>query len=197
MLLLNIPSTVSPSPEAISVINSSKTSWIDTNGDGSMGDDEPVGPFPLLTIEEYGRGILIVLSEPSLLINQMNDEMDNGLLVKYLVQYVTEEKKTTVIDESHRDVTDPVRYVDLVVTDLGTGPKSGLLMIITVIFVFLNTPIPRRVLERTRRLIDRVLSERDRTKQKSDEPLEVVASRHPDWDRTVLERLVKEIEGNT
>ncbi|MGA1847840.1 MAG: DUF4350 domain-containing protein, partial [Thermoplasmatota archaeon] len=174
MLLLNVPSTVSPSPEAISIINSSKTSWIDMNGDGSMGDDEPVGPFPLLTVEEYGRGSLIVLSEPSLLINQMNDEMDNGILVKNLVDYVTEEKMTTVIDESHRDVADPVRIADIVVTDLGTGPKMGILLAVTVLFVFLSTPIPRKLLERTRSMIDRMLSESARTKQKSHEPLEVV-----------------------
>ncbi|MGA1848386.1 MAG: hypothetical protein ACMUHB_03510, partial [Thermoplasmatota archaeon] len=64
-------------------------------------------------------------------------------------------------------------------------------------FVFLSTPIPRKLLERTRSLIDRMLSESARTKQKSHEPLEVVISRHPDWDPIVLERLVKEIEGNT
>jgi hypothetical protein len=69
--------------------------------------------------------------------------------------------------------------------------------VVTVVFIFLSTPIPRRALEGSRRFMDRVLQDRERTKQKSDEPLEVVLSRHPDWDRRVLERLVKEIEGNT
>ncbi|MBN1540164.1 MAG: hypothetical protein JW939_08475 [Candidatus Thermoplasmatota archaeon] len=197
MLMLNAPSTISPSPGARSVLNSSRTSWIDLDGDERLGDDEPLGPFPLMTVEKYGRGELIVLSEPSLLINQMNDHMDNGRFVLNIVDIVTAGKETTVIDESHRDVNDPVRFMNFMVTDLGTDQKVGLLVLVTVIFIFLNTPFPGKIMKGARKLIDRVFQERERAKEKSDEPLEVVASRHPDWDRRVLERLVKEIEGNT
>jgi hypothetical protein len=66
-----------------------------------------------------------------------------------------------------------------------------------MLFIFFNTTIPSRILKVSRRRIEKFLSERSAEKQMSKEPLEVVMEKHPDWDRRVLERLIREIEGTT
>ncbi|MGA1873740.1 MAG: DUF4350 domain-containing protein [Thermoplasmatota archaeon] len=195
MILLNMPSTISPSASADPVVNSSRTSWLSMDGDQKWDAGEPQGPFPILTIERYGSGTLIVLSEPSLLINQMRGEMDNGIFVNNLIDFISVDRENIVIDESHRDLANPVQFTNSFVAALDPYQKVGLLVLISVIFIVLSTSYPRRSLSWLRDRIDRLLSEK--TVERSDEvpPLEAVMNKHPDWDRRVLDRLVMDIEG--
>ena len=197
MLLMNLPSTVIPSDRALPVVNSSRTSWLSLYEDGIWNEGEPLGPFPLLTIERYGRGTLIVLSEPSLLINQMRDEMDNGIFVSNLIEFISRDRENIIVDESHRDLTNPVQFTNSFVAGLDPYQKVGILVAISVIFLILNTSYPRTVLGSFRRLIDRLLSEKRVVPGEQRPPIEVVMEAHPDWDRRVLERLIKDIEGAT
>ena len=100
-----------------------------------------------------------------------------------------------VIDESHRDLANPVQFTNSFVAALDPYQKVGLLVLISVIFIVLSTSYPRRSLSWLRDRIDRLLSEK--TVERSDEvpPLEAVMNKHPDWDRRVLDRLVMDIEG--
>ncbi|MGA1819407.1 MAG: DUF4350 domain-containing protein [Thermoplasmatota archaeon] len=195
MLLMNLPSTVVPSDRAVSVFNSSRTSWLSMDGNEVWNTGEPQGPFPVLTIEKYGRGTLMVLSEPSLLINQMRGEMDNGIFVRNLIDFISKERDSIIVDESHRDLTNPVQFTNSFVAAMEPYQKVGVLVVISAIFMILNTSYPRKVLVSLRRLIDRLLSEKEIVSGERRHPLEAVMERHPDWDRRVLERLVKDIEG--
>jgi len=197
MLLMNLPSTVVPSERAFPVVNSSKTSWLSLDGDEKWDEGEPQGPFPILTIERYGRGTLIVLSEPSLLINQMRDQMDDGIFVRNLIEFVSKDRENIIVDESHRDLSNPVQFTNSFVAGLDPFQKVGILVVLSIIFVIMNTSYPRAVLGRMRRLIDRLLSEKADGPGDHRAPLEIVMERHPDWDRRMLERLIKDIEGAT
>lgn len=63
---------------------SSSFSYFDMDFDSSF-DNEPYGPFPVFARFDYGRGVVYVLSDASLLLNSMVDLGDNLLLVKNIV----------------------------------------------------------------------------------------------------------------
>ncbi|MFW3145675.1 MAG: DUF4350 domain-containing protein [Thermoplasmatota archaeon] len=193
-LLLNYPSTISASPRARSIVNSSKTSWLDLDEDKVLDGSEPEGPFPLLTIESYGKGELIVLSEPSLLINQMREKMDNGIFVSNLISYVSSGREVMVIDESHRDLTNPVQLANLFISDFNTEEKVGIMVGVTLLFLFFNTPLPRKLLRTVKTFLARVLSEGIGLEKETVDPVQVVMAKHPEWDRRILERLIREID---
>jgi hypothetical protein len=198
MLLMNHPSTIRPSEKAEILVNSSTTAWLSQDGNDRWDEGEPLGPFPILTIESYGKGKLMVLSEPSLLINDMNKptRMDNSVFVNNLVDYMTEGRETTIIDESHRDLTDPVQISNSFVSVVDrTEEKIALLMLVSVIFIFLNTSYPRKFLEILMNGVRRILAEKPSEGSDEEGIVEIVMKRNPGWDKRVLERLVKDIEG--
>lgn len=194
-ILMNFPSTISPSKEAKTLINSSGASWLDRTRNQKRDIGEPLGPFSILTIEDYGKGTLIVLSEPSLLINQMRDEFDNSILISNLIDFITKDRGSLVIDESHRDLTNPVQVANLFVGRLNIQEKMGVLIGLSLVFIILSTPYPKRLWKRLEMLLNKLLSEEEKTKPHPSEILDTVISRHPDWDRSVLERFINEIGG--
>ncbi|MBN1390613.1 MAG: DUF4350 domain-containing protein [Candidatus Thermoplasmatota archaeon] len=195
MLLMNMPSIVVPSSKAVAVINSSRTSWLSLDKNGWWDPDEPQGPFPILTVERYGRGMLVVLSEPSLLINQMRDEMDNGIFVRNLFRSLTEGKENVMIDESHRDLENPVQLTNSFMSAFDPIQKIGIMIALSIVFLVFNTALPRKIIRSARQLIDRFLSEEPVGPGDGSTPIQVVMGRHPDWDRKVLERLINDIGG--
>jgi hypothetical protein len=109
---------------------------------------------------------------------------------------VTQGRNTTVIDEAHRDVTDPVTFTDQFVEVIDdTHEKVILLVVVSAMFIILNTSYPRRFFEGLRKVIDRFLSEDPGGNIDERDPLDVVMERHPDWDRKILDRIMKDIEG--
>lgn len=191
-LLLNHPSIVRPSKRSEPIVNSSGTSWLDEQRNERLDPEETEGPFPILTIEKYGLGQLLLLSEPSLLINQMKEQMDNGIFVNNLIEYITKGRDAIVIDESHRDLTNPVQVANIVVTGTSPGEKVGLMVLVTAIFILWSSPIPKRAMHIASKGMERFLSGNTRPEERKD-PIDEVIERHPDWDRRLLERIVKGI----
>ncbi|MFO8110188.1 MAG: DUF4350 domain-containing protein [Thermoplasmata archaeon] len=95
MLMLNHPTALRLDPNATSVFNSSSASWL---------KDGPQGRQHILSIENYGEGELILLSDPSLLINSMLDKRDNRQLIVNMIDHLTEERARVIFDESHRSM---------------------------------------------------------------------------------------------
>jgi hypothetical protein len=63
-------------------------SWIDENGDKRINTNEVMGKFPVMSAEKIGRGRLVVLSDPSIFINSMQDldqRWDNRRFVQDLL----------------------------------------------------------------------------------------------------------------
>jgi hypothetical protein len=108
-LLLNHPSSVTVNISTTSVIaNSSVASWRDVNGNKLQEPGEPRGPFPLVARERLGLGTILLLSDPSVLINGMRDYMDNDAFAENLVAEACRERTEVYFDESHRMFFDPV-----------------------------------------------------------------------------------------
>ena len=195
MLLMNYPSTVSPSPGAVSIMNSSNASWLDADGDRKKGPEEEGGPFPLLTLESYGNGRLIVLSEPSLLINQMRSRMDNSRFVSNLLDYLSTGINKIVIDESHHDLTNPVYIMNRYVGTFDPVEKAGFLFIFILLFLVWELRFHRRAVGLIRNITSRFSRDGVTARSDPNDLLEKVMERHPDWDREVLVRMIRDIEG--
>ncbi|MFW5904567.1 MAG: DUF4350 domain-containing protein, partial [Candidatus Saliniplasma sp.] len=110
-LLLNNPTHLDPDDGADVFLKTSEAAWIDVNETGVYDTGEPQDEFPIMSIESYGDGELILLSDPSILINSMLDQHDNRVFSKKLMDYLAEGKTDIIFDESHRDMSLVYRIV--------------------------------------------------------------------------------------
>jgi len=193
-LMMNYPAVVLPSEQATPIVNSTRSSWIDIDEDGRNDVDEPQGPFRILTIEPYGMGTLVLLSDPSLLINQMRGKLDNDRLVANLMDYITANRTMLVIDESHRDLANPVFFMNRFVSGLDPAEKSGLVVGLILVFTFVQTPFPRMVGRWLGAVIDRLMRDEGPAWMTKEQALAAVLARHPEWNRRTLEQLISDLE---
>ncbi len=119
-LQLNYPSSISLGAGTVGSAYTSSASWLDTNGNLLRDEGEPWGPFPVVAKETMGAGTLVLLSDPSILINGMSGLLDNSLFADNLITYVSAARTAVYFDESHRAFFDPVA-----VTTTFTGSISG------------------------------------------------------------------------
>lgn len=79
---------------------SSGSSYLDRNGNESPDPGEEHGPFAVAAVLPVGRGSLLLLSDPSILINSMVERDDNGaFLERLLLEYGPERDR--LVDVSH------------------------------------------------------------------------------------------------
>ena len=195
MLLFNYPSTIIPSEAAVPIVNSSRASWLENEEDTLQTFDEGSGPFPILTVESYGKGTLIVLSEPSLLINQMRKKMDNGLFASNLIHFLAEGRNTILIDEAHHDLNDPVHIIDSFQQGFDPAERIGILIGLGAIFLMYEIGIHRKLFRILERLQSIIFKEDEPDRPDRDDVFRSLMLRHPDWDDVTLNRLMDDIEG--
>jgi len=79
---------------------SSSSSFLDSNANGSKDPDETAGPLAVAAEYPVGRGIVILVSDPSLIINTMVGQDDNQKFIQYLTARHGEPQKI-LLDRSH------------------------------------------------------------------------------------------------
>jgi len=88
------------------VASSSSSSFLDQNGNSSWDEGELKGPLPVAAKMRYGEGTIILVSDPSILINSMLVKDDNQLFIKNLTGSGTNGTQL-LVDTSHL-VQDPM-----------------------------------------------------------------------------------------
>ena len=78
------------------IANSSSQSWIDENRDGIRDPGEKVDEYPVI----IGQQGMILISDPSIFINDMYDRMDNGRFAQALIARVLPGGGVVIFDES-------------------------------------------------------------------------------------------------
>jgi len=99
-LNLNYATAINAPPGNRVLARSSETSYLDHNENGDWDEDELRGPFAVIVTTGYGKGTLVAVSDPSILINSMMGKGDNNRLLEYLISLAGEEA-TVAIDETH------------------------------------------------------------------------------------------------
>jgi hypothetical protein len=82
------------------VARSSRYSFLDSNGNGRVDQGEVRGPFAVAAWTKFGKGVLFVISDPSLLINAMISLGDNRRFMSRVFQLAVDHPRV-FLDEAH------------------------------------------------------------------------------------------------
>jgi len=208
-LLLNYPSSIIANSSTTDVIaRTSVASWLDVNGDKLREPGEPTGPFPILARERYGTGTIILLSDPSVLINGMRQQLDNAIFSDNLMAYVSKNRAAVFFDESHRKYFDPVTFTMRLTGPISTNAKIAVAALAFILSIWiLSDAIDKAFafvalkMKEAMTTLSRILPGRRRkpeearaTSLKGEELLDMVEKAHPDWRKGLLRYLLRENE---
>ena len=115
--------------------SSSSFSFLDLNSNGIWEETEPTGPLPVISRHSLGQGQVILISDPSLLINGMEAKEDNANFIQNMATTTT----CLYIDQSHLPPSELhqtkhllIQMRNLVATPLGTSVLVILALVIVL-----------------------------------------------------------------
>jgi len=82
------------------IAQTSKSSFLDLNGNLKWDEEEPTGPLPISARISVGEGMVILLADPSIVLNSMRGLEDNERFVKNLLESRSPEPEI-LLDQSH------------------------------------------------------------------------------------------------
>lgn len=182
-LTLNHGTAVRPNGASV-LIGTSEYAYRDANRNGALDDDETLGTYPVVTAERLGDGRVIVVGDPSALINVMLDRPGNRAFVRALF----DPHERVLLDYSHAADLPPLAFALL------TLRETPLLQLVIgglgIALIALWERYPRgvsRVTTPDTRSVD------DGWRLDSDDLVRVIARNNPDWQRERIGRLVQGI----
>ena len=188
-ILLNYPSSITAGDNGTVLAVSTEMSWLDINLNGKQDFDEPIGPFPVLVLESYGKGEIVLFSGPSLLINSMENQLGNSVFRDNLFNYLYNDRDTVIIDESHRDASALLNLAYVFPSAIGFEVKIAIVLLVICAFIVLFTDIPRYILRRFGRIF--VRSREMPVEASYDKIVDEVVKEHPSWSRKKLEQILQ------
>jgi len=208
-LLLNYPSSLTIGGDTEAIAFSSIASWLDTNGNRLQEWGEPRGPFPIAARERLGTGSILLLSDPSVLINGMAAHMDNEIFGVNVIDDVCNERTAVFFDESHRTFFDPIAVTMQFTGQVSDNAKAIVAILAFVLALWIFTDVVDRTVAWTVRKTKALLSAIAgalglrffRRKAPSppkamskEELLEKIVQEHPDWRIGLVRYLLRERE---
>jgi len=208
-LLLNYPSSLTIGGDTEAIAFSSIASWLDTNGNRLQEWGEPRGPFPIAARERFGAGSILLLSDPSVLINGMAAHMDNEIFGVNLIDDVCNERTAVFFDESHRTFFDPIAVTMQFTGQVSDNAKAIVALLAFVLVLWIFTDVVDRTVawtvRKTKALLNAIAGalglKFSRKKAPSppkalskEELFEKVVQEHPDWRTGLVRYLLRERE---
>lgn len=136
-LLTNVTSVQFNHPSAVEggvpLVNTSRLTWIDANGNQRPDAGEPMGAFTIAASEQRGGGELVVLGDPRIFTNSMSglrSESDND----QLLQNILELYPVILYDEAQSRTADAGAMIEMV-RWLKTTPLRDLLAAAVIVMV--------------------------------------------------------------
>ncbi|WP_252698786.1 DUF4350 domain-containing protein [Natronosalvus vescus] len=185
-LSLNYASAVNPGNATV-LVATSEYAYLG-NETTDLEDVETLESYPVATVESVGDGQVVVVSDPSLVINAMIGQPDNDAFVRGL--YTGNDH--ALIDVSKSDDVPPL--IGALLTVRGSVSLQLLLGGLGVAAVATIWRKPgRSVMKRTQKRLPRPSSQRERADATSTlthtERLEFLRLKYPDWDDERIERV--------
>jgi len=122
-----------PLEGGIPLLRTSFLSWTDTNGNGRIDSDEALGTFSVMAREKTGEGELIVLSDPSIFINAMqniDEKYDNRKLIRNLV-----EREGSVLIDQMNSRTKDTEGLSTILHVMKTTLSTEILVIVVLLLI--------------------------------------------------------------
>lgn len=187
--LLNYPAALVPGAGATVLANTTDAAWLDRDTDGLRGANEPAGPFAWLATETIGAGSVIILSDPSILINGMRPLAHNERFADNLAEAIAAGRDTVVIDESHRGAVEALAFTGVRLRELPTAARLAVVAVVTALVVVVATGALSQPVARARERLAALLAV-DEAPAPRRALVERVRERHPDWDETTLRTIL-------
>ena len=204
-ILLNYPSSIATnSATTRAIAYSSIASWQDENGNKERDLGEPTGPFVIMAREELGNGTVIVLSDPSVLINGMAKNLNNSALDQNVISEICTGRSSVFFDESHRSFFDPVAVTMKFSGSISAEAKGVIVILAFALVLWIATDYLDKafalVVGKVRILYAMIMKLLLGWRRKAPAPTEPtpaqleteLIARHPDWRPGVLHYIVKE-----
>jgi hypothetical protein len=204
-LLLNYPSSIEINASTtVPLAFTSVASWLDLNGDLLQETGEPRGPFVLMARERLGLGSILLLSDPSLLINGMKEYLNNSALSDNIVSQLCTGRTSVLFDESHRDYFDPIALTMEFTGSVSTNAKAAAVLVTFVLVLWLTTDyvdrafseVMRRVLAAYAWLIGHIFKGSKKAPARPvltpEEMVRQLEEKHPDWRPGLMKYMMKE-----
>jgi len=169
------------------LVRTASTAYLDSNGNGTLDDTEPIDSYPVAAAESVGSGQVIVVSDGSVFTNAMLEQEGNAAFVRAVSQNST----TAVLDYSHRPQLQPLTYSLLLVRSVPAVQAGLALVVLGAVALWARRPSVG-VPDSLRSLLD---SESDALDGEIDEAAVTafVRERHPEWDADRIERVSQNI----
>ena len=99
-IVLNHATSLSNVPEADIIAQSSKFSYSDSNGNSTPDDEDLKGPLPVAAALDVDKGYLVLIADPSILINSMEEKDDNQIFIENILK-IKDPNPEILVDQSH------------------------------------------------------------------------------------------------
>jgi hypothetical protein len=139
-IILNHATAMTIGDGVSTIAQSSAASFIDSNGNQLYDEGEPAGPLTVAAQANLSDGIVILLSDPSIIINCMQD-MDDNLIFITNIMRIKGADAQIMLDESHLPGAnlDEAKSVLASIRDALATP-AGTAAIVTAIVVLILLP---------------------------------------------------------
>ena len=154
-----------------SLATSSSFSFLDLNSNLEWDPDEPKGPFTVAAEAGYGAGWIIVVSDPSFMINSMFEIGGNAVFAGHLLR-----GRKPLLDTSH----------------WRSSSLSKAKEALTTAFYLISLPEARYSLASLTAIV--ILKMEFRGVRIRISRVEEVLKRHSDWDKSILARLEEDLQ---
>lgn len=99
-IVLNHATGITSGAGVKTIAQSSAASFLDINNNEIFNEDEPTGPIVVAAQTNFGKGLVIMLADPSIMINSMQDIDDNRAFVGNIMK-ISGNDSAVMLDESH------------------------------------------------------------------------------------------------
>ncbi|HVL49254.1 MAG TPA: DUF4350 domain-containing protein [Candidatus Thermoplasmatota archaeon] len=185
--VLSFPTALDLGGSATSLARTDGSTWLDRDRDLERDAGEQAGPFTWIAVERVGAGEVLIVADPSVFVNGLRPLGDNARLASNAIAWLAIDGRRILIDESHRDYPDPVRFLGASLRALPETWRLGLAVGGFLAFVAFASVDGRALARRPRAALERLLGRllppaRPRTRDLVAE----ARKRHPDWDESAL-----------
>ncbi len=181
-LTLNYGTAVQPGNATV-LVSTSPYAYRDINRNGNLDTGESLDTWPVATVEEAGKGRIIVVGDPSMFINTMLDRSGNRAFVRTIFSG----HERVLLDYSHAGQLPPLSVALLVLRDTPLFQFLFGMLGIAVIGLWARRP---GLIARLRNVIE---TDENWFTADSDELAAYIRQRHPDWDDERIQRVIQAI----
>lgn len=191
-ILLNYPTSIETSINCTVIATSSNLSWLDKNENKIMDENEPMGPFPILVVENFKNGKIVLFSGPSVFINSMKYNLDNEIFRENIFNFVYDGRSSVIIDESHRGFLTPFKIAYVFPSTISNELKISIILLVVAGFVVAFTRIPKEIVTIVMSRFKKPMGRKSDNNPKL--MIDNIMDKHPRWNRKKIERIIQRMK---